>query len=624
MDPPRRSFAALALLSLTGLLPACSLLPAVGAPAGTDETAAAANSTTTSTDGSPGPRLAYEATLQLPADAGDLRATLEATSGLISRADSPPPSRAALDRRIADDRQKIEAALRAVGHYAATVETTVDRDARPVKITIAVEPGPVYLIADLAMRPPAGATALPSGLPAADEYGLALGAPAASAEIVAAERRITTTLSERGHPLARVVDRRAVVDHALRSMSVTWTIDPGRESSFGASEIRGLSKVKEALVRRRIKWREGQRFDTRQVEATRKALVETKLFSSVRVTPADRASEDGRLPLVIAVDESEQRSIGGGASYSTSTGFGTELFWEHRDLFDNGERLRVSGTFAEQALGAEAEFRRPFFLRDDQEFVALLKLAEEKPPAYDNRYLRLRAGLERKIGSQWTVGISAQYEREEVQAHGETNRYHLAGLPTFVRWDRSDNLLDPTRGTRTTVTAVPYVGLEDTALGFLSVRIDQTGYWRLDDAARYVLAANASIGTMVGASRGQIPAPQRFYAGGGGSVRGYGFQMAGPVDAVGDPLGGKSLFSAGGELRIKVTETIGIVPFLEMGTVYDSTLPSLSEEMFIGAGIGARYYTSFGPVRLDIGTPLRRRKGIDDLIQLYVSLGQAF
>lgn len=121
-----------------------------------------------------------------------------------------------------------------------------------------------------------------------------------------------------------------------------------------------------------------------------------------------------------------------------------------------------------------------------------------------------------------------------------------------------------------------------------------------------------------------MPAPQRFYAGGGGSVRGFGYQMAGPVDATGDPLGGKSLLTGGAELRIKVTDTIGIVPFIEAGTVTDSSLPGFGDRLLVGAGIGLRYYTSFGPVRLDVATPLNRRDGVDDLVQVYISLGQAF
>jgi translocation and assembly module TamA len=554
----------------------------------------------------------------------DIEKRLREIAQTLRRQDEPPESRAALARRVADDRQGIADTLRALGYFDSRVESSIDRNAAPIAVTITVDPGPLYLVRDVALAVPEGATPLPSDFPSAEAFGVVLGEPARSADILAAEGRILTRLGEAGRPLARRVDRRIVVDHALRAATITWTFDPGPAATFGETRVDGLVDAREAMVRRRIKWRPGQPYDARQVDATRKALAAAGLFSSIRIAGAERVAADGTLPMTLTLVESERRSIGGGAKYSTSTGFGAEFFWEHRDLLGNGERVRLSGTFAEQELGATATFRRPYFLADEQDLVASLTLAEEKPPAYDNRFLRAHVGIERRFPPQWTVGSGLQYEREIVTAQGATNRYHLLGLPTFIRRDTSDNLLNPTRGYRTTVTATPYLGVQDSALGFLKLRVDQTGYWRLDDAGDWVLAANASLGSLLGAGRGEVPAPQRFYAGGGGSVRGFGYQMAGPVDATGDPLGGKSLISGGAELRIKVTDTIGVVPFLEAGTVTDSSVPGFGDRLFVGAGIGLRYHTGFGPVRLDVGTPLNRRKGVDDLVQVYISLGQAF
>ncbi|BBK34500.1 outer membrane protein assembly factor [Allostella humosa] len=568
----------------------------------------------------------YEATLVVPPGEAEVERRLREISQTLTRTEDPPESRAALARRVADDRQGITDTLRALGHFDSRVETDIDRNATPIKVTITVEPGPVYLIADLTLTVPAGAIPLPADFPSAEGFGLSLGDAATTAEILAAERNIMTRLGENGRPLAKRVDRRVVVDHSLRSATVAWVFDPGPGARFGETEITGLTVAREKMVRRRITWKPGDPYDSRRIESTRKALAATGLFSSVRIAGAEAVSAGGDLPMTLTLVEGQRRSIGGGANFSTSTGFGAELFWEHRDLFGNGERVRVSGTFAQQEFGATATYRRPFFMteEDNQDLVSSLTLAQEKPPAYDNQYLRAHVGIERRLPPHWTVGTGLQYEREIVTAQDETNRYHLVSTPTFIRRDTSDNLLNPTRGYRTTVTATPYLGVQDSALGFLKLRVDQTGYWRLDEAGDWVFAANASLGTMAGARRGKVPAPQRFYAGGGGSVRGFGYQMAGPVDAKDDPLGGRSLMSVGTELRIKVTDTIGVVPFLEAGTVDESSIPGLGGRLFVGAGIGLRYYTGFGPVRLDVGTPLNRRKGVDDLVQVYISLGQAF
>lgn len=566
----------------------------------------------------------YAATLTVSPGEEDLEQQVRDIAQTLRRQDDPPESRGALARRVADDRRGITDTLRALGYFDSRVESRIDRNASPIAVTITVEPGPLYLVRDVTLAVPGGAPALPADFPAAESFGVALGDPVRSADILAAEGKILTRLGEAGRPLAKRVDRRIVVDHALRAATVTWIIDPGPAARFGETRIEGLVDAQEAMVRRRIQWRPGQPYDSRQVDATRKALAEASLFSSVRIAPGEQVGPDGTIPLTITLAEGERRSVGGGLKYSTSTGIGAEVFWEHRDLFGNGERVRLSGTFAEQQLGANATYRRPYFLSDNQDLVASLGLADEKPPAYDNRFLRVHGGVERRFPPQWTVGAGLQFEHQEVTAHGRSGTFDLVSLPTFIRRDTSDNLLNPTRGYRTTVTVAPYLGAGDGALGFLKLRVDQTGYWRLDEDGRWVLAANASIGSLIGAGRSEVPAPQRFYAGGGGSVRGFGYQMAGPVDATGDPLGGKSLLTGGAELRIKITDTIGIVPFIEAGTVTDSSLPGFGDRLLVGAGIGLRYYTSFGPVRLDVATPLNRRDGVDDLVQVYISLGQAF
>ena len=133
----------------------------------------------------------------------------------------------------------------------------------------------------------------------------------------------------------------------------------------------------------------------------------------------------------------------------------------------------------------------------------------------------------------------------------------------------------------------------------------------------------ASVGSIVGSSRSNVPRSKRFFAGGGGSIRGFGYQEAGPEDDSGDPIGGRSLFEASGEFRFKVTDSIGMVAFVDAGNVYETNYPDLSEDLYVGAGLGLRYYTGFGPVRFDVGVPVTER-GNADAFQIYISLGQAF
>ena len=149
-------------------------------------------------------------------------------------------------------------------------------------------------------------------------------------------------------------------------------------------------------------------------------------------------------------------------------------------------------------------------------------------------------------------------------------------------------------------------------------------YQPLDYARRYVLAGRARVGSTVGQPRRNVPANKRFYAGGGNSVRGYGYQKIGPLNDDDDPDGGRSLLELGAEFRAQVWGNFAVVPFVDGGTVYDNAYPDFSETFRWAAGIGLRYHTVIGPIRFDIAFPLNPRKGTDDPYQFYISIGQAF
>jgi translocation and assembly module TamA len=189
--------------------------------------------------------------------------------------------------------------------------------------------------------------------------------------------------------------------------------------------------------------------------------------------------------------------------------------------------------------------------------------------------------------------------------------------------DRSNNLLDPSRGYRVALDVIPYFELRNLGKPFVKMRATGSTYLDLSGGGSTVIAVRASIGIMPGATKDAVPPDKRFYAGGGGSVRGFDYQSAGPRDADHRPLGGKSLVEGSVELRQRLTETFGAVAFVDAGTAYRDPFPGKGEGPRIGAGLGVRYYSDFGPIRADIGVPLNRRPG-DSRFGLYVSIGQAF
>lgn len=553
---------------------------------------------------------------------GGLLQMMRASSALVAH-EGEADSLGALQRRAVSDARLMRQVASSAGYYDATVTFEIDENKTPLQVMLKVEPGPVYRLTAVHLAAPdAGAPPLVEGFDP-QAVGLTIGGPATAAPIVDAEARIATFYTERGRPFAKVLSRRAVIDRGTQTMDVTYTIDAGPAGRFGAVTISGLEGLERGYVERQIAWTEAEDYDSRKVEETRKALVDSTLFSTVMVQPVAPLS-DGRVPMAIDLTERSARSVGAGVQYDTTDGFGARLFWEHRNLLGNAEKLRVEGSYGQTGPGLLSTFRRPAFLYRNLDLVANASLGQEKVDAYNSTHAVIGTGVEYHLTRRLTIGSGLQFERDHVESDDGTEDYSLFGLPTHLRYDGSDDTLNPTRGWRAGLTVTPYTPVSKSDLtSFVSSRVNGSNYWRLTDSGRYVLASFAAIGSIVGTSFDSLPRDKRLYAGGSGSVRGYGYQRAGPLDANAKPIGGRSSFEIGTEMRAKITETIGVVAFFEGANVSDRTFPDFSQKMLWGTGVGLRYYSPIGPVRFDVGVPLERRSG-DAAFQLYISLGQAF
>jgi translocation and assembly module TamA len=454
--------------------------------------------------------------------------------------------------------------------------------------------------------------------------GLAMGMPAEARPIADAQARLVEALQTQGRPFARVVDRVARIDRREKTMDVTLTLDAGGLTRFGPTTIAGLADLDPAFVRGKIPWEEGERFDRSRIDALRTTLLALGLFASVKIEHAEAARADGSLPVTIALVEGLHRSIGAGAAYSTSEGFLLDVFWEHRNLFGAAEKLRLSGTAGTLTQRAMAEFRKPDFRRVDQDLLANSALVRTDSDAFDETSWANYLGLERKLSERWRASAGGSFELARLTDRQSTETVQLFGVPLLATRDNRDDVLNPTKGSLLGFELVPYGGHGSEALTFLHSRVSASSYIALDRRRRIVVAGRTRVASVFGEERAVIPANKRLYAGGGGSIRGYEFQKVGPLDGENDPLGGRSLFEIGLELRLRVTEEIGIVPFVEGGNVWDDTVPDPLGHLQWAGGLGLRYHTPIGPARVDFAVPLNKRRNIDDDFQVYFSLGQAF
>ncbi len=566
--------------------------------------------------------IAYEVTVEGVLE-DDLATLLRQSSQLVSLKDRPPSSLAGLQRRAEGDRGRLETALRSEGFYGAKVSVDLDRSVSPIQVTLSVDTGDQYSLTEFDVRYSESPAPAPERQPSLEDLALHIGMPARAPTIVAAQRALLDLLARRGHPQAEVLNRETLVDHASKTMTVRLDLDAGPAARFGRVTLSGLDTIEEDYPRGLLGWSAGEVYDKGKVESTRRTLSRSGLFSSVAIEPSAQLEPDGTLPVEITVVEAKHRSIGFGASYSTDEGVGGEVFWEHRNLFGRNEQLHLGLTAAEIEQILSARFRKPSFLRPDQNLLVDGELANRDTNAFEEQSITGAATLERPHGERWRLSAGVTGEYSNITDSGGETTFQLFGLPLSATYDSSDNLLDPTKGARLKTTVIPYTGTGDDGRLFAVGTVSGSAYRALDADRRFVLAGRAKLGSLVGEETDDVPANKRFYAGGGGSIRGYEFQSVGPLDANNDPLGGRSLIELNAELRVRITEQIGLVPFVDGGMVFDSVYPDFEEDLRWAAGLGVRYFSAIGPLRVDIAIPLNKRE-VDDSFQFYISLGQAF
>ncbi len=572
----------------------------------------------------------YRTTIE-GASESDLSDLLDQVSQLKALENRPPPSEEALRRRAESDLGRLADAARSLGYWDAKLSYKIDTNDRPAQVAVTVAPGPLYHVAKVVVLGPDGKP-LPLP-PSSAPLPLKPGDVARTAPVIAAQNALLTTFGNNGHPFAKAEKREVVIDHAAHTMTVTYKIAPGPATRFGAVKIAGLKNLNPDYVERRLRWQRGAVYDAAKVEETRRALIESGLFSTVRITPEPDAANPGSALMNVEAAERAHRTVGAGVGYNTSQGAAAKVFWENRNLFGNAEYLRLSATGGQQVYGVNANFRRPDFLVTDQDFLATAEIADYTPTAYHSRRALTTFGVERRFDPLVTGGLGLQLEKANVQEFADvssiitsaqrTQQYTLIALPTYLKLDTTDSLLSPTRGYRAQLSVTPSHIFSAADLNYVSNQVSASTYWPLGANGRAVLAGRAALASLDGAPLLQLPADQRIYVGGGGTIRAYAYQTAGPLAPNNDPIGGKSSLVLNGEARVKITQSIGIVPFIDAGSYYEKSVPQLSNRLFYGVGLGLRYYTAFGPLRLDLATPLYRRHS-DSPIQVYISLGEAF
>ena len=506
---------------------------------------------------------------------------------------------------------------------------------RPV-VRFDIVPGPLYHLRTVTLGDLENTGADYPMLRAA--YPMNIGDAINTDHIISADMQLTTALGENGYVFGTVGDGELTIDHDPRLGDLAVPVTNGGKFAFGQVISESPDFLSSDHLQRIARFKSGQVAKKSGLDDLRQAVLATGLVSSVTVTPKKVAQPSAAVPGTVDVDvamiPAPLRTVAGQLGYSSGQGARLELSWEHRNFFPPEGLLRVRGVAGTREQLAGITLRRNNFRTRDQVLTADLFVQNVKYTAYTAKTVSFITTLQRQATIlfqkpfTYSVGFEAVATRD---TNGSTigqqsipQTYFVIALPLQAGYDGSDNLLDPTRGFRIGLRVSPEasrtLGKQST---YVKSQVDASIYHTV--APGVVLAGRARFGSITGADIANIAPSRRFYAGGGGSVRGYGYQQIGPKDTAGLPSGGRSLTEFGLEARVKTGfagGAVSVVPFVDAGSVDPNSTPAF-RDIKVGVGLGIRYLTNFGPIRIDVGTPLNKGPK-DSRVGVYVALGQAF
>ena len=580
--------------------------------------------------------------------AADVDDLIKGASRLVADEEKAASGSGGLLAKARGDYRRLLMALYGEGRYGGTISIKVDgqevadlpADTQlpdTSNIVINVDPGPQFLFARASiteLAPPIEERR--NKLQTPEEAGFKSGELAKSGVILKAERLAVEAWRRQGYAKAKIANENVVADHAGNVVDADITVEPGQLAHYGPLTVQGTARMDPEFVAYMADLKPGERYDPADLERTRRRLARMDVFRSTTIQEAQEINRDGSLPLDLIVQERKPRRFGVGANYSTLDGAGVEAFWMHRNLFGKAERLRfdakVSGIGGSQDSSFDPKnftyqlgttFTKPGVFTPDTDFVSSLTGKREVLDNYTETSVNGQAGFTH-IFDEYMSGrlfANVSHARFDDDFYGKRD-FFTVGMLGGILLDKRNSQTNATSGYYADGVIEPFYEIKN---GSFSTKFtaEGRGYYGFGADNRVVLAGRLKVGSIVGADMKDLPPDKVFFAGGGGSVRGYAYRSIGvkkPGDVV---IGGRSLVEMSGEVRTKVTDSIGVVGFVDGGYVGEETYPDFAENLRLGAGAGLRYDTSLGPIRFDVAVPLNRSKG-DSSFAFYVGIGQAF
>jgi len=514
--------------------------------------------------------------------------------------------------------------LRSEGYYAATVTPDATETPPSARLVIALGERFIFGAPQIVFEGDAPDASAINAAHAALGH-VAANTPARAADVLEAEGTALAALQELGYADAAAGERRVVVDHATGRVNVEYHLNAGTLAHLGRVRAEPSTLFRRHFVSSLQNWEDGELYHPQSISRLRRDIVSTGAVS-VATTHLAPPGANGVRDVIIDVEPARRNAYELGFSYSTTDGAGVEAEWTRRNLTGRADSLTLNATLAEMQQSLGVEWALPHAAGLDHTVRYGATIGREDLDAYTHDSVALYASVDAmpriRVGRSYGVRLSTDHY--DNTTGGVQDAVVLSGFGD-LRNDSTEASLDPRDGSIVDLRVEPSVSTGDETLGFVRGIADARVYESLLDHDALTLAARAKIGWLeaLAGNPDDVPPDRRFYAGGGGSVRGYTYNSIYPHerDALGLAPGGQGLVEGSIEARWRFSPHWGAAAFVDGGSAFDDW--SNATDFRWGVGVGVRYDLGFAPLRFDIAVPLDRDEAHDDFA-LYVSLGQAF
>jgi len=514
--------------------------------------------------------------------------------------------------------------LRSEGYYGATV--TPESTEEPPSARLVIVPGPRFNFAAPQLEFTDGAPDNATAVVAQETISaVATGAPARAGVVLEAEGNTLTALQEAGYPDAAIGQRRVIVDHATSEVTAEFRFDAGARARLGGVRAEPPSAFRPSFISSLQNWDDGELYTPDALTRLRRDLSSTGAVSRV-TTRLGEPDANGIRDVVLEVEPARRHAYEVGLGYSTTEGLGVVGEWTRRNLTGRADALTVGATLSELQQNLSVQLTRPHAAGLGHSVSFGASAEREDLTSYARQgvaiYGSVDASSRLRLGRSYGLRLSAD-EYDDVLG-GVSDAVVLSGFAA-VRNNTTEFTLDPRDGSIVELRVEPSVSSGDETLGFVRAIADLRAYESFGREDSLTLAARIRTGWLeaVSGDPNDVPPDRRFYAGGGGSVRGYEYNSIYPLerDTLGLTPGGQGMIEGSIEARWRFAGRFGAVAFIDGGTSFDDWADA--GDLSFSVGVGARYDLGFAPLRVDVAIPLDDEFATDDFA-LYVSIGQAF